>query len=327
MRLKIYNMLVNQKIGIARRYHRFHDGSRGGKKVLSWFYLLWLNFAYYILRLHALGEPVNVNPDDGKCLECRQSESAVVQKQPGSVASFVEKLSGFEVISFDIFDTLIFRPFSEPTDLFYFVGEQLGIMNFKEIRCQMEQRARELCFKENGHYEVTLAEIWEQMEHYAGILAKTGMAVEIATEKQFCYANPFMREVFQELCKRKKKIIIVSDMYLPAEILEEILHANGYSGYDKLYVSCEYGKNKAGGKLFELVKQENSGRLVHVGDNEHSDVAMAKKAGIATMHYPNVNKNTLLYRPYDMSRIISCTVVRMYIARNRNMALFTAACL
>ncbi len=304
MKTKLYTILVNRKFGISQRYHRFHDGSQGVKKVLSWMYLLWLNFAYCVLRIRSIGELSGAAVYEEKKLLCGQSESLLAQAQFGTVENFVERLFSYDAVAFDIFDTLIFRPFSEPTDLFYFVGEQLGIMNFKGIRRQMEQRAREICYKENGHYEVTLAEIWEQMESYAGIPVKTGMAVEIATEKQFCYANPFMLEVFQELRRRKKKIIIVSDMYLPAEVLEEILRANGYSGYDKLYVSCEYGKNKAGGKLFELVKQENSGRLVHVGDNEHSDVAMAKKAGIATMHYPNVNKNALLYRPYDMSPIV-----------------------
>ena len=67
-------------------------------------------------------------------LEIKQSESELAMQEGVSVVSFVEKLSSYDVISFDIFDTLIFRPFSEPTDLFYFVGEQLGIMNFKELR-------------------------------------------------------------------------------------------------------------------------------------------------------------------------------------------------
>ena len=49
LRMKIYTGLVNAKPGISYRYHRMHDGASGAGKVLSWLYLLWMNFAYYVL--------------------------------------------------------------------------------------------------------------------------------------------------------------------------------------------------------------------------------------------------------------------------------------
>ena len=134
MKAKIYDILVNRHSGIKDRYHQFHDGAYGMKKYLSWIYLLWLNFCYYVLQLRFLGVKKEAVLYEEKKLELRQSESQVAMQDGMSVGSFVEKLSSYDVISFDIFDTLIFRPFSEPTDLFYFVGEELGSMNFKELR-------------------------------------------------------------------------------------------------------------------------------------------------------------------------------------------------
>ena len=58
LRAKIYHFLVNRKPGIRQRYHRFHDGTTGMKKVVSWFYLLWLNFCYYVLFCRFLGEQI-----------------------------------------------------------------------------------------------------------------------------------------------------------------------------------------------------------------------------------------------------------------------------
>lgn len=304
MKTRLYNFLVNRQSGISERYHRFHDGSHGIKKILSWGYLLWLNFAHYVLCIHSLGELKAAAIYEEKKLLCGQSESSLAQEQIGTVEDFVERLSGYDVISFDIFDTLIFRPFSKPTDLFFFLGEELGVMNFKEIRRQMEKKAREQCHAEKGHYEVTLEEIWSRMEREIGLSTFTGMQAEIELEKKFCYANPYMLQVFGKLRECGKKIVIVSDMYLPASVLEEILKKNGFSGYEKLYVSCEYGKNKAGGDLFPLVRKEHPGSMVHVGDNLHSDVAMAKKCGLAVCHYPNVNEQGKKYRPQDMSPII-----------------------
>lgn len=44
--------------------------------------------------------------------------------------------------------------------------------------------------------------------------------------------------------------------------------------------------------------------MIHVGDNPVSDVKNAKKHGFEVFYYPNVNRNALLYRAYDMSAVV-----------------------
>lgn len=307
MRIKIYNFLVNRHPGIKERYHKFHDGAVGIKKYLSWFYLLWINICYYAFFCKFLGEKADVAVYEEKNLLADRSESQqFLSKGEVSVEKFIEKISQYEAVSFDIFDTLIFRPFSEPTDVFFFVGDKLGIMDFKRIRIEMEHKARQASYKKNGHYEVTLREIWELIHKETGISADEGMKVEMEMEQQFCYANPFMLEVYREIQKLGKEIVIISDMYLPETFLTELLEKNGYTGMKQVFVSCEYDKNKGTGTLFEqAVKEVNLPKSrIHVGDNLLGDVKMAEKNGFATCYYPNVNKNTLLYRSYDMSPII-----------------------
>lgn len=303
MRIKIYNFLVNRQPGIKTRYHRMHDNATGTKNILSWLYLLWLNFAYYILFCKFLGEEPG-----GEIYE----EKELPMDVPESVASpvyeeFLQQVSSYEYISFDIFDTLIFRPFSEPTDLFFFIGQKLGYMDFKRIRMEAEFEARQVKFKEAKTYEVTLTDIWNLLEEKTGLSAEKGMALELEAEMQFCYANPFMREVYHQLLAMGKKIFIVSDMYLPAVFLEEMLRKNGYNGFEKLYVSCEYDKNKGTGELFRLVKKEHGivdGQMIHIGDNVRGDVQMPKEVNLESLYYPNVNKDSKKYRAYDMSPII-----------------------
>ena len=105
MKEKIYHFLVIRQPGIRQRYHQFHDHAHGLKKVLSWFYLLWLNFAFYILQLRFLGKTKEMVVYEKKRLEWKQSESEIASKQIGTTEDFVEKLLGYDVISFDIFDT------------------------------------------------------------------------------------------------------------------------------------------------------------------------------------------------------------------------------
>ncbi len=306
MRMKIYSFLVNRHDGIRIRYHRLHDGADRKGKILSYVYLLWLNFCYYILFCRFLKKAETVQMYERKRLFTKHPESASLSGETGNAERFAEELSQYDVISFDLFDTLIFRPFSEPGDLFYFLGTALGVMDFKRIRMEQEGLARGECRRERGHYEVTVWDIWKQIEREMGISAEKGMEAEQRAEMEFCYANPYMLEVFRRLQDRGKKVIVISDMYLPGAFLQELLEKNGYSGLTGLYVSCDYGKSKHDGTLYGVVKENfsKSERMVHVGDHEHSDVKMGRQWGFDTRHYCNVNKNALLFRPYDMSPMV-----------------------
>ncbi|MDE7258964.1 MAG: HAD hydrolase-like protein, partial [Lachnospiraceae bacterium] len=137
--------------------------------------------------------------------------------------------------------------------------------------------------------------------------AEEGMEREQKIEQKLCYANPFMLEVWKRLQSMNKRMIVVSDMYLPKECIEKILESAGYTGIEKIYVSNEYHKSKADGSLYcEVIKDwcVNGFSIVHVGDNPHSDRDMAKRSGMDVLPYQNINKNVLLYRPTDMSSIV-----------------------
>lgn len=306
LRAKIYHFLVNRKPGIRQRYHRFHDGTTGMKKVVSWFYLLWLNFCYYVLFCRFLGEQTEIPVYEEKKPPCAESESVLANRDRRSVSETVSFLMQYDVISFDIFDTLIFRPFSEPTDLFFFLGEKLEILDFKRLRMQAEAEARTQKYKEEKHYEIKLSDIWSRLENEIGVTKEQGMQMEQALEMEFCYANPFMQQVFTQLREHGKRLVITSDMYLSKAFLSELLQKNGYGGYEELYVSCEYEKSKAEGSLYEVVKRAypDTDSMIHVGDNPVSDVKNAKKHGFEVFYYPNVNRNALLYRAYDMSAVV-----------------------
>ena len=313
MRQKLYNYLVNTNIGINVRYHRIHDGSSGMAKLYSWIYLLWLNFAYYILHLRFIGKVPEVEAYESKRLNCAKSESEEYKVKMGdefTVEQYVSKLSSYDIISFDVFDTLIFRPLSLPTDVFYLIGHEFGIMDFKNIRTWAEWDARVKYNAKEGNMEIGLADIWNNVQDDVGISSELGQKTEMEIEKKLCYANPFMLSVWKKLQEMNKKIIIVSDMYLPKECIEQILVNAGFSGAKKIYVSNEFHKSKADGTLYKKVLSDlkvDNGKvpsIIHIGDNPHSDQRQAQKAGLHILPYQNVNKNMLLYRTFDLSLLV-----------------------
>ena len=213
--------------------------------------------------------------------------------------------SPYNYISFDVFDTLLLRGVGEPKDVFYYVGQKLDVLNFRELRAKAEREERLAKKEKTGNYEVSFRQIWDRLANMIGCNPQEGMRLEIEAEKNLCYANPMMLKVWNRLKEMGKKIIVISDMYLPSEVIRNLIEGVGFTGADKIYVSCEHDRNKGTGTLFQLVAGELGGKsVIHIGDNPKSDDEMARKNGFASCPYRNVNRNMLLYRPYDMSYLV-----------------------
>ena len=303
MNEKIYGTLVNRVPGIRSRYHKYRDKLSGAGRLKAWGYLMKLNAQYYIFRDQELKEPAELYPDKDKKLYTKGSESSLSKRE--APAAFAKKLAEYDVISFDVFDTLILRPFSKPTDLFFMVGSELGYLDFERIRQEMEWKAREKKHKAEGHYEVTYDEIWEMISKETGIPKDTGMTSEWNNEKKYCFANPYFSEVIKELQKYHKKMVITSDMYLSKEQIKTLLDKNGYPNFDDYFVSCEYGTSKGTGGLYHIVKKTFGENLTyaHVGDNAYSDQRKAEENGFKSFPYRNVNEFGNQFRAEDMSAI------------------------
>ena len=234
-----------------------------------------------------------------KCTAIPDSK-LLTRKNPTELA---DELSEFDIVSFDVFDTLIFRPFAKPTDLFYLVEAKTGCFNFCELRSQAEQISRAKTTKPN--FEVDIYDVYEELSNMCP-LTKEDASVELELEKEVCYANPYMYEVYKILKARGQKMVVTSDMYLPCEVISAILQKNGYDAFEKIYVSNEYGFNKASGKLFEVVKSEHpDSTIIHVGDSVEADVVGASRAKIANCHYQQCNSYGNAYRPASLISPVS----------------------
>ncbi|MCL2864668.1 MAG: HAD-IA family hydrolase [Lachnospiraceae bacterium] len=320
MKEKIYHYLVNRNPQIQKKYKTFRKQAGSNGRKWAWFYLMGLQIRYGVGKRKendvkiSLGNSRNLRYED-------VSESIQNKREP--VEHLVQKLTQYDVVSFDVFDTLLFRPVDTPSDLFYFMGEELGYLNFTEMRIEIERKARELKYKEKGHREVSLEDIWQLMEEEAGLTQAEGCAVEFAVEEKYCFANLYMLEVLQCLKKKNKRMIAISDMYFSKAQVTALLEKAGFGGFfETVFVSSEYGISKSDGQLYEHVKRSIGENLsyIQVGDNEYADYQQAKKHGFCAYYYPNVNDLGLPYRPIDMSTITGSVyrgVINSYIHNGR----------
>jgi len=298
---RIYDALVNQVPGIRQRYQNWRNHHDGIGRFLGWGYLFLLNLRYHVLKEKQLGRISTNNSADDRIVIPEKPESASAFSM--TPTELVALLQNADVVSFDVFDTLIFRPFREPTDLFYELSRKLRYPGLKQLRTEGEQQARA---KLGGSREVTFEEIWSEVELLTGISAQEGMEAEWCAELEACFANPYFLEVFRLLKRSGVKIIVCSDMYLGQSRIQQLLAHCGFQGIDGCFVSCDYRISKSDGRLFDVIRNTYGQELryAHVGDNPHADVKQARSRNITAIHYPNVNTVAQKYRCTDLSALI-----------------------
>lgn len=211
-----------------------------------------------------------------------------------------------DVISFDIFDTLILRPFDDPKSVFFLLGEKNKCPGFRKYRELAEKLARQEAFEKTGSHEVTLRDIYEKLQRFVVLDVEQAMKYEIETELDLVFANPYMMNIYKEAKNLGKKVIAVSDMYLPKDVIEKMLLKCGYDGFDEVIISNEYGASKRTTELYKIVKEKYGQDLnyIHIGDNNVSDNRSAKRSGIAPIYYKNVNQRGNAHRAFDMTSLV-----------------------
>ncbi len=233
-----------------------------------------------------------------------------------NVSSLGKLIQKYEVISFDVFDTLIKRNVRYPSDVFTIVENKAtekygnGLLGFKKNRILAERNARICCVSE----DVSLALIYEQLDYKEDIkffLFQTELEVEYA----LVTPHKEMKDVFEYALSLGKTIILASDMYLERSFIEKLLRKCGFSGYEKLYVSSEIGLLKATGNLFKQILKENSfnpNTMLHIGDAIKADWFIPKLLGIHSVCIKTYSNHTL-YGKGMSEKGIDCNMLYSFI--------------
>lgn len=223
-----------------------------------------------------------------------------------SYTAMAKKLLLCDVVSFDVFDTLLLRPFDDPKAVFYLVGEQLHCPSFFRYRVLAEKQARKEAMGKTGSNEVTLQDIYKKLRRYVACDIEKAIRIEEETELSLLQFNPYMKEIYHMALNLNKTIIAVTDMYLSGDIIKKALHKNGYTEISHVFLSQECGFSKRSGRLFPYVKEKigTEKTYLHIGDNYTADVLAAKEAGLQTCYYPNVDRLGNPHRAADLTALI-----------------------
>ena len=195
--------------------------------------------------------------------------------------ALIREIENHDIISFDIFDTLVMRTVYYNKDVFRQMAQQLdpiwGI-DFFTARTQAEATLS----RETYPY---IEEIYDDVVRQCPCLKGQETALiarELALEKAVIIPRQDVVAAFEAAKRMGKMVNIVSDMYFHEDTIREILENVGISGYDKLLVSSEYRSSKPQHLFEKYLAEIPAGRCLHIGDSWACDILPAGKLGIDT---------------------------------------------
>ena len=200
-----------------------------------------------------------------------------------------QQIDRAEIVSFDVFDTLLLRRLSHPEDVFDIVADRVREPDFKKQRRAAQTRASDRAIRDEKRPHASLDEIYEELESVYGREKSSEIrSAELEAENDALYANPEIKAVYDYAISRHKRVIAVTDMYLSASQIEGFLRKSGYRDIAKVYCSADLGKAKFNEQIFqEVLRIEKTEplKMLHIGDSRLHDYEFPRKLGIRTFLY------------------------------------------
>ncbi len=218
-------------------------------------------------------------------------------------SELVKLADDYEIISFDIFDTLVYRKFLGLDEIQvlsakflqkYVNGDSADFRRIIFLRSHISNLLKD-SFLLNTQ-EPNLNQVFSRIVSGNGLSGKDlDDAIHSCVEFEFnidrlnIASIPGAAECLVELKSKNKKIIAISDMYFTQEQVQTILEQNNLMKYiDRLYVSSSHKKTKQTTDLYRFVVDDlkvDASDVMHIGDNFSSDYLNANKVGKKGFHF------------------------------------------
>ena len=210
----------------------------------------------------------------------------------------VKNINSQFLYSFDIFDTLISRKVLKPCGIFYAVQEKIIAnkenfpeffsSNYVKVRMDAESNVRERVKKTIGDFEISFDDIFNRIKSVYSLSddqivslkqweIESELSNVVPVEKNVAYA--------EELISENQTVVLISDMYLPEEIIRKMLGiVSKKLENSTIFLSSTLKVQKTTQKLYLSVYRALAPfrftEWHHFGDNRFADSSAASNLGI-----------------------------------------------
>lgn len=220
------------------------------------------------------------------------------------IAEGNERVKEKDIVSFDLFDTLLVRRVHDPdlvklpvarliAELAKKKSISIGWQTVQKLRDMVEQRQRAKTAEKFDDHEAcyplfmreTLLDIFK--DQFSEAVFDEVTKYELFMENSMLVPRQQLFDWVKELSRQGKRIFIISDMYLPATHLKVLVEHAGLSNYvEEVISSADTFLAKASGKGYEFIHEKFTlakNRWIHIGDNPFSDGMRAVEFGIEAL--------------------------------------------
>jgi FMN phosphatase YigB (HAD superfamily) len=210
------------------------------------------------------------------------------------VRQFFNEVSNFEIVSFDVFDTLVNRKYVAPDFAKYRLGEYLAEHDvvaspelFVKLRNDVETQLR---IERNHQGDVKLAEVYDAMAEHLGCdleQAREWSELEFQFDMHGMSGKTEMIQVLNRLSDLGREIWLITDTYYSEQQISMILRHCGLAITFRLFVSSELGLRKDNTSMWQHIRglvDASEKSFIHIGDSVRSDAQLCGDFGFANMH-------------------------------------------
>lgn len=196
---------------------------------------------------------------------------------------------GGRAVTFDVFDTLLWRRTLYPADVFALLPYgRVG----RALRPLVEAVVTAFC-RRVLRREPALRDIYRSYLPY-------DPQHEVDLEARLTVAHPGCLSLVRDLAARGVPVLAISDMVMSGTQIAALLRAAGYPLLPVLTSADEGVSKRVAGRLFDRALQRlgcSPAGVMHVGDDWHADIAMAHVRGLACVRVQPPRETLLALHP------------------------------
>ena len=223
-----------------------------------------------------------------------------------------QQLDQFDVISFDVFDTLFIRRVPDPNMIKIPVAQMIsnaanqhGIhitpREVRQLRNKIEQQHRDRNGQSHPDFEARYDDFMQEvLEHVFGSALPSTLFKQVAQfetdmESSMIVVRQEALEWIKQLHSKGKRLLLISDIYLGAKYIQAIATNKGIFDYfEAIISSADTFKAKASGAAWPMIEQQYGlpkDKWLHIGDNAHSDYNKPLEFGIQALHLRDIGEH------------------------------------
>lgn len=251
------------------------------------------------------------------------------------IAQANQILSDIDIVSMDIFDTLFVRRIHDPDIVKFPVARYIATRAYEfgvhttwqkvlQTRNEIEAEHRRNNGQSNPDFEARYDDFMDEtLTTIFGNEMPPNLLMDVADyeidiEDKVIVVRQSLFKWIKTLHQQNKRILLISDIYLPAKYLKRLVKLKGLEPFvDDVISSADSFNAKASGAAFPLIEKKyniDKNRWLHLGDNPISDGQQAANFGIAAFVLRDIREKQRL----GISRSIAYFASRNIFWRGRN---------